>query len=38
VNDNLVFGLRFGILAICAVVGIYYALVRKPRVQETASD
>ena len=33
-NDNVVFGIRFGMLVLCAVIGIYYALARRPRKQQ----
>jgi hypothetical protein len=38
VNDTLVFALRFGILALCAVVGIYYALLRRPATRQDSGE
>ena len=38
VNDNVVFAMRFGILVLCAIIGVYYALARKSKKTEGTAD
>jgi hypothetical protein len=38
VNDNFTFAMRFGILAMCAIIGVYYALIRKRTSRESATE
>ena len=37
-NDTFVFAMRFGILAICTIIGVYYALIRKRPAQESTGE
>jgi hypothetical protein len=38
VNDTFVFAMRFGILAICAIIGVYYALIRRRPARESTGE